>query len=559
MTDRRGNRVSEKNGKPEETAEWNGITADLGILQKGLQGSGRKPCGASELLSVLINHTPDCIYVKDTSGGFVLNNRVHLRLLGVADQKGCLGKTDYDFFPHESAARYRSDEALVFRYGTPIIDREEKVVDHCGREHWFSTTKVPLRNDDGKVTGLVGISRDITHRKEGERRQEEVQRQLDHNRRLESLGRMAGGISHDFNNMLTAIVGYAGVLKRKLADRDPELSGYAGTILDASGRAGELIRKLLTFSRQSKKITEPVDMHQTITDVIHLLEYSIDKRIRVTHGLNARNAIVNGDRSQLENALLNLGMNARDAMPIGGRIAFETSSLTARPDFCDSHPYCRPGKTYLIIEVIDTGVGMDAATAEQIFEPFFTTKPSGKGTGLGLASVYGTVKAHDGHIVVESAPAQGTRFRLYFPAIEKQDEPPRDESGGEYRGCERILLVDDEEYVLSATAMILREIGYEVETCSSAIEAINQYYNDFKRYDLVIVDMIMPDMKGADLMTKLKDINPDVKMIGATGHMNSGDTQMVRSKHVAGFIRKPYERGELASLVRWALAGSMRE
>ncbi|MBD3420870.1 MAG: response regulator [Chitinivibrionales bacterium] len=544
------------NNKPSQAdlcrviAEQHRLIQRLQAENESLRQSRRELADNKQLLQILIDHMPDYIFVKDTKSKFILNNRIHLRVLGAQSQQEVAGKSDFDFFSHDLACRYFSDEKIILKYGNSIIDREERSADSWGNEIWLSTTKVPLRDDDGKIFGLVGISRDITHRKKAELERERLEAKIRHHEKLDSLGQLAGGIAHDFNNMLSAIQGFAGLLRKKLLKENPKYSEYAGTILQASKRAADLIQKLLIFSRKSKHQAEVVDIHEEIRDVVKLLEHTIDKRIRIVQNLQAQPATIMGDRVQIQNALLNLAVNARDAMPIGGKLIFETDIEKIKEQELDNHPAdLKPGM-YLIVKVTDTGTGMDQKIKDRIFEPFFTTKASGKGTGLGLAGVYGTAKSHNGAIEVDSVPGQGTTFKLYLPSTHEKAMPEGLPQAGMVKSrTGSVMLVDDEQYFRDLANEMLSDMGFSVQTCSDGIEALNHYHQHWREIDLVILDMVMPRMNGADCLLKLKDINPDAKVIVATGYVNSQDTAIIRTKQIAGFIQKPFSEAELCELI----------
>ncbi|MBD3343807.1 MAG: response regulator [Chitinivibrionales bacterium] len=510
-----------------------------------------------KLLQILIDHMPDYIFIKDTHNRFVLNNTIHLRVLGIKNQEECLGKTDFDFFPHELACRYFADEKIILKFGTPIIDREERTTDALGNELWLSTTKVPLRNDDGKIIGIVGISRDITHRKNAENERDRLEAKVRNHEKLESLGQLAGGIAHDFNNMLSAIQGFATLLKRKIGKEDPKLAEYPVMILQASKRAGDLIKKLLAFSRKGKYTMSVVDIHNEIADIAKLLEHTIDKRIRIEIRPGAQLSTVLGDRAQLQSALLNIAVNARDAMPIGGKLTFTTATETVRPAKRKEIAPQLPAGRYLKIKISDTGAGMDANVKEKIFEPFFTTKPTGKGTGLGLASVYGTIKSHKGAIEVDSEPGEGATFTLLLPSVESKEQVSiaraTEKTVAEEKAGGTILLVDDEEYVRAFASVLLREKGYRVITCNDGVEAVHYYEKHGDDIDLVIIDMIMPRMSGSDCINHLKTLNPDIKIIITTGYASEQETRIIRSKNIVGFVQKPFDEQELLDLSRLAL------
>jgi PAS domain S-box-containing protein len=499
-----------------------------------------------DLLRTLIDNMPDFIYVKDTHHRFVLNNKAHLKLLVVTDAAEALGKTDFDFFPREDASRYFADEAIILNYGTPIVDREEKNIDKYGIEIWVSTTKVPVRDDDGKIVGIVGISRNITHRKQAEEERQRLEGELVQAQKLETLGQLASGIVHDFNNILSAINGYATLLKHELADNSPVLAKSAEKICKAGQSATSLTRKLLSFVKKEPARMEPIELHEIIEGVVGLLGSILGKEIVVTHDLRAPHDTVMGDKSQLENAILNIAVNARDAMPQGGVLTFRTQLMAVGPGEQRTPSANLPAGTYVVLSIVDTGTGMDEATKRRIFEPFFTTKEKGKGTGLGLPSVYMAVKKHGGAIEVESEPGRGTTFAMYLPAHGFCPKPPETKVLYVTPSRGLILVVDDEEIIRSVVTESLKDYGCDVSAFGDGETAL-EYYRDHQReIDAVIVDLEMPGINGYECIRGLRAMNPDVPIIVATG---GGDDSIIVDDGIAGYLRKPFEESELVKLV----------
>ncbi len=416
------------------------------------------------------------------------------------------------------------------------------------------------KRHESAFMGTIGIIRDISDRKIAEEQKRELLQQLHQAQKMEALGQLAGGIAHDFNNMLSGITGYAQIIRRKNrsaegACKDPDLDKNIAVVLKAADRAGDLTNKLLAFSRQGKYQAVSVNVHEAIGEVIGLLEHTIDRRIRIVSDLRADVAVVVGDPAQIQNAILNLGMNAKDAMEeSGGEIRFSSriQRLTGNDaDVPDEN--LAPGE-YLVIAVCDSGVGMTSEVRERLFEPFFTTKTIGKGTGLGLASVYGAMKSHDGAITVESEPGNGATFALYFP-LRRDVEPPPDTKKVEiYRGKGRILIVDDEEIVCDILSHMLEELGYTVAgKCKDGGEALRFYKEHMELVDLIILDMNMPVMNGFDCFAALRELNPNAKVIVATGYSIQSKTQKILTCGVAGFLQKPFKLDSLSEELQAAM------
>ena len=394
---------------------------------------------------------------------------------------------------------------------------------------------------------------DITARKRAEAEREQLRERLAQAEKLEAIGQLAGGVAHDFNNQLNAIMGFAELLDMSLEDE--ELQGYARLIGQACTQAADLTRKLLAFARKGKLLTVAVDIHRVIADVVALLQRSIDRRIEIVQHLNAPRSTVLGDPSQLQSALVNMAINARDAMPEGGTLTFTTELRALDREYCQNQPHEMEPGNFLHVSIRDTGTGMDAETCRRVFEPFFTTKGQGKGTGLGLASVYGTVKQHHGSIHVYSEPGRGSCFQVFLPLTDKQAAaavPPRPVAEP---GSARILLVDDEELTRAWVRGLLQNLGFHVTACCDGVEAVNFFRENWAQTDLVILDLIMPHVSGKDTFLALQAIHPGVKVIVASGFSLDGEAQSVMDAGAQGFLQKPFQGAELSALIKTVLNG----
>jgi PAS domain S-box-containing protein len=391
---------------------------------------------------------------------------------------------------------------------------------------------------------VLSILRDITDRSKMEERIRQMEK-------MDAIGQLAGGIAHDFNNQLGGIMGYAELLVKRL--EDPRLRQFAEAILRASARSADLTRQLLAFARKGKYQSVPVDVHLVINEVAALLKHSIDKRIDIKERLDASPCVVAGDQSQLQNALLNLGLNARDAMPGGGELVFSTRIIHLDRDYC-----IRKGKDlacgdYIQISVSDNGAGMSDEVKRHIFEPFFTTKDVGKGTGMGLASVFGAVQNHRGDISFYSEPGRGTVFNIFLPV--RQAEPreapePRPESPGIQAA---VLVVDDEDIVRDIIEAMLRELGYQIITRANGEAAVEFYKDNWRSVDLVIIDLVMPKMGGRDTFSAMKKINPSVKALLCSGYSVNGEAQSILDDGALAFIQKPFTMKDISEKVAGAL------
>jgi PAS domain S-box-containing protein len=409
--------------------------------------------------------------------------------------------------------------------------------------HWIwilTSGRLIRRTEEGQPLMMMGTHLDISD-------QHQMQERLRQTEKMDAIGQLAGGVAHDFNNQLTGILGYADMLASQLSD--PTLIRYAENIIKASEHSAELTSQLLAFGRKGKHLNVPVELHHAIGDVVSMLERSIDKRIKIVQRLKAQPSVILGDPTQIYNALLNIGINARDAMPEAGELIYETESLELDELSIQQNQYaCEPG-TYVCIKVTDTGVGMSKETQRKAFEPFFTTKSEGKGTGLGLSSVYGTIRNHGGAINIYSALGHGSTFRIYLPVAESEIPPVENIKPVMITGSGRILIVDDEPMLRALAADMLRNLGYQADTCKDGQEAVEYYQNHWKEIDLVILDMIMPRMDGRDAFKAMQQINPKIRAILSSGYSINGKAQEILDDGVMAFVGKPFKRQELASTI----------
>jgi PAS domain S-box-containing protein len=413
-----------------------------------------------------------------------------------------------------------------------------------------SANAAPIKNDTGTVIAGIVVFTDITQQKKIENERIHLEQRLRQREKMDAIGQLAGGIAHDFNNQLAGILGYADVLINRLSD--PAHVRFAQIIKTSARRAADLTKQMLAFSRKGKNLNLSIDTHQVIQEVSELLKHSIDKRVEIIHRLEAHPSNILGDPSLIQNAILNLGLNARDAMPNGGQLIFSSKNSNFSGNSLEEDI---PAGKYIQISVTDTGTGMDKETQRRLFEPFFTTKEVGKGTGLGLASVYGTVKSHGGSIRVYSELGHGSSFHIYLPILVENPEEAShaEESGIRNLKRGRILVVDDEPALLGLVAEILREQGHTVDVCSDPTAGLALYKTDWASFDLVILDMIMPKIGGKDLFLALKEINPQIKSLLASGYSVNNEAQSILDAGVLDFIQKPFDRTELLKKVSEAL------
>ncbi len=404
---------------------------------------------------------------------------------------------------------------------------------------------------DGKEYNCVS-ARDITDRKRAEEESRQLQAQLIQAQKMEAIGHLAGGIAHDFNNLLTGILGYANLLSLK-GGVDPEVVKAAGIIQRSAERASQLTAQLLGFAERGKVQNVPVELGPVIASVTGVLERTQDPRIRIATSLRPEGGCVLGDPSQLDQVVMNLSINACDAMPDGGLLKITTEPVTLDAAFCRERGWMSPGK-YLLLSVSDTGVGISPENFERIFDPFFTTKGQGKGTGLGLSMVFGIVKNHGGCVDVRSEAGVGSVFRVYLP--ESPEGAPKETTEVSQAlppGRGRILLVDDQEPVREVARDMLEALGYEVVTAADGLEGVSRYRDLWREIDLVILDMVMPNMSGGDCFRRMKEINPKARVVLSSGYSMDGAIQEVMNEGILAFIQKPYRLEDLSRVVGTAV------
>jgi CheY-like chemotaxis protein len=340
-------------------------------------------------------------------------------------------------------------------------------------------------------------------------------------------------------------MGCADMLRLRLS-HDRALYELADIIVKTARHSSQLTRQLLDFARKGSYESIPLNIHKIVGEVISILEHSIDKRIVIQKHFNAQSAIINGDPMQLQNIFLNLAINARDAMPLGGELCIATKNRTLDEKFCRRIPFeIAPGE-YVEISVKDTGVGMDAATQKRIFEPFFTTKEKGKGTGMGLAAVYGAVKSLHGAITVKSKPGCGTDFAVFFPIALNEEKSRENEFPQKpAKATLKILIIDDEEVVCDVVSKMIQKSGHTVTAFTSGLEALKLYERSSNEIDIVILDLVMPQISALDVFERLRKINPRVKVLLASGYSAGDEAQAILQLGAAGFIQKPFSVVEL--------------
>jgi len=526
-------------------------TAELSLINKELRAEIAERKRVEETLRLTqfsVENAGDAVFWMCSDARFIFVNHAACSSLGYSREE-LLSMTVHDIDPKFPAAVWPEHWKEVRERGSFIIESRHRTKD--GRIFPVEITVNYLQFEGREYN--CAFARDITERKEAEKEREQIQAQFRQAQKMEAVGTLAGGIAHDFNNLLQAVQGYAQLLQMR---KGKEESGQRelSQIIRAAERGADLTQQLLTFSRKVESELRPIDLNHEVESVKLLLERTIPKMIQMEFHLAADLKIVNADPGQVEQILMNLAVNAKDAMPEGGKFVVGTANVSLDENYCMMHPEARPGE-YVQLTVSDTGHGMSKKTLEHIFEPFYTTKETGKGTGLGLATVYGIVKSHNGHITCYSEPEEGTIFKVYFPAIQTMDRfvRPREEPSVSRGGTETILLVDDEDPIRILGIQILEEFGYTVLSAADGESALQIYQEEHEKIKLVILDLIMPGMGGKRCLVELLKVNPEAKVAIASGYSPDGPTREILKNGAKGFVSKPYDIRQILTVVREVL------
>ena len=494
-----------------------------------------------------VESSPDAVFWLNSKGRFPYVNEQACRSLGYSrDELMRLNLWDID--PDFTQESWGPHWEKVSKSGGARLERY-----HRRKDGSVFPVEISSKNirSDGK-SYHVAFVRDISDRVKALEEREKLEAQLIQSQKMESIGRLAGGVAHDFNNMLGVILGFSELIKIKLAPHDPVIHDLE-KIEDAAMRSQDITQQLLAFSR--KQVLEPkiFNVNELISNFENNLLRLIGEDIvlKFLPGQDIKN--IEFDPTKIEQILMNLAVNARDAMPTGGILTFETANATLDAAYCREHMGFIPGQ-FVQISVSDNGIGMDAETVSQIFEPFFTTKTIGKGTGLGLATVYGIVKQGGGFINCYSEPGQGTTFKIYLPVSTGDIEPlNKAENKDSALGSETLFLVEDDELVRTVTEESLKQLGYKVLSFAEPEEAIAVFTKEQGAVDLLITDVVMPKMNGKELYGKLKSVKPDLKVLYMSGYTANVIVHHGVLEEGIQFISKPFKISELSNKVRDAL------
>lgn len=499
----------------------------------------------------IFNNAAAGINLTDSEGRFIEVNSTSASMYGYT-QEELRGLTFYDLTHPEDVDSSRR-ELVPLQQGTKDSFRlEKRYIRKDGKVIWAELSVSAISDASGEYTATLAVVVDITDRKQSEQERESLQKQLLQAQKMEAIGTLAGGIAHDFNNLLQIVLGYADLLLMKKESQDPDRKKLE-VIQHAARDGADLVARILTFSRKSESKVRPMDLNDEIRRVEKLLRRALPKMIQIDLLLADDLRIIDADPAQIEQVILNLGVNAQHALPAGGRLIVATSNVSLGDESVNTHLGEKPGK-YVLLTVSDTGMGMSPEVLDRIFEPFFTTKANGEGTGLGLAMVHGIVTQHGGYIKCYSEPGMGTSFKMYFPVSSAEilsDSAVTGEMPAQ--GSETVLLVDDDDRVREMTRQMIEIGGYKVVVARSGEEALLKYGDCRDEISLVILDLIMPGMGGKLCLEELLRIDPDARVIVASGYSSDARTHHMKGSGARGFILKPYDAKGILEAIRKVL------
>jgi PAS domain S-box-containing protein len=496
---------------------------------------------SEERLRTLIENSPDAFIVHDLEGSILQVNEQVCKNLGYSRDE-LIGMNVMDINTGESwekAAEMRDQTAKG-----PVTSYEGEYRRKDGSRYPVDVKMSSIRFDD--ETLLFGFIRDISERKELDKEKEKYQHQLMHAQKMEAIGTLAGGIAHDFNNLLMGIQGCASLMSLDLEPSHPDMK-HVTAIMDYTMKATNLTKQLLGVARGGKYEVKPMNLNQVVAESSVMFGRT-RKEIRIHTDLREPAPVVAADRRQLEQVLLNLYINAGQAMPEGGELFLETSIVDLDAAFCQPHSV-NPGR-YAKIVIRDTGIGMDDTIRQRIFDPFFTTKDKGRGTGLGLASVYGIIKNHAGIVMVTSEISRGATFTIYLPLSKRRVKKEKPAVEGMTKGTETILMIDDENMVIEVGQLMLEKLGYQVIAVDNGEKAITAFQENFDGIDMVLLDMIMPGMDGGKTFDRIREIKPDIPVLLSSGYALNGQAEKIMQRGCNGFIQKPFHITELSQKIR---------
>ena len=539
--------ITRPNGEPGiaemrvEPTDWEGSPAFLAMLRDITERRNAEEI--RRRLATAVEQSADSIIIADAEGHIRYVNPAFERNSGYSVLDVIAKDTTFWLAKQYNGSSYDQilDTILNGKMWTGQLTGMKKDGTVCQEDVSIS----PVRDDSGVIVNYVVLKRDITN-------QLKMEQQLRSAQKMEAVGTLAGGIAHDFNNLLQIILGYGDLLCESIDKTDPSYDDLT-MLIKAAERGADLVSSLLAFSRKTETEPRPLNINQELKLAHKMLLRTIPKMIEIELHLSEDIKMVNADPTQIEQIVLNLAVNARDAMPNGGRLVIETQNIQHDEEYCMTHLEVKPGK-YVRISVTDTGCGMNREIAERVFEPFYTTKELGKGTGLGLAMVFGIVRSHGGHVSCYSEPEVGTTFHVDLPAVEGEIDT-HIVKGQEYIpfGSETILVVDDEQDIRELAERYLTRAGYTTLMAENGKEALDIYCSKQSEISLVILDLIMPKMGGRECLRELLKLDPSLKILVASGFSPDGPTKDTINDGAKGFVDKPFKAKKMLKIIREVL------
>jgi len=493
------------------------------------------------LLETAIDQATECILITDDEGAIQYVNPTFEKITGYAREEAIGGNPRILKSGLQDEAFYRNLWDTIKGGQTWQGHLTNKKKD--GTLYTEEATISPVRKPSGQIVNFVAVKRDVTQ-------ELNLENQLRHAQKMESIGQLAGGVAHDFNNILTTIMGYSSSMK-KVPELSEKIRKRVEEIEKASQRGAELTKQLLTFSRKQTPRLETINLNEVINGSLGFLKRTLPPTITIESKLSPDLGLVSADSGQMQQILMNLCVNSRDAMPGGGKIRIETENIQIEVEYIRNHFYAKPGP-FVLLTFTDTGEGIKKELLSRIFEPFFTTKSVGKGTGLGLSIVYGIVKNHKGFINVYSEKGKGTTFKIYLPQTTGRVKAKSEAEPVIKGGNETVLIVEDEDMILNLVFSLLGELGYKCYTAANGLEGLKVYQEKGSEIDLVILDIVMPKMNGPELFVEIRKINPEAKVIMSSGFSLENEDDLL-AQGVKVFIPKPYQIKVLARVVREVL------
>jgi PAS domain S-box-containing protein len=515
------------------------LTKEFELMSRTIKAKSDSLMESEKRIRNLFDRTNHALFRLDRDCNIIETNRMFDEKFGVV-KKFC------DLIDKEELKR-----CVDIASNSNMVHVEENLLDKNGNPLTVLLSLYAERDSNKDLVGFDGYIIDITEKKR-------LEEQLIQAQKMEAIGLLAGGIAHDFNNLLQGILGYASLLKMKISEKDTNYKAI--DIIEQSAlKASALTKQLLGFARGGKYVVDRINLNNAVKNVLDIINRTFDKKIEINTSLSEDLWDIEADQSQIEQVILNICINAKDAMPNGGVLSIKTYNYEYKADNYDPlKSFGAKEERYAVIGISDTGIGMPEEIQKRIFEPFFTTKEKGKGTGMGLAMVYGVIKNHNGFITVDSKINAGSTFTIYLPAVESMQVEKRKKDISDNQDIVgstvltnkgKVLVVDDEEIVRSVAVEFLKTMGYEVLEASNGYEAIEVFKDNKSGIGLVILDLVMPKLSGKETFNLLKQIVPDIKVIVSSGFSIDSDAKEIIDAGALGFIQKPYKASELEKIL----------